>query len=193
MATPMRRKLAREIGRDHELAQELWKTGLPNARVIAAAIAIPALVTERQMEKWVKDFDSWGICDCCCSYLFDKTRFPWQKAVEWSSRTSEFEKRAAFVLMAVLAIHDKRAPDAEFLRFLPVIERESDDDRHFVKKAVNWALRQIGKRNAKLNLAATRAARRIQKRKSKSARWIGSDSLRELEGDAVRKRLALRG
>ena len=152
----------------------------------------PKRVTEAQMESWVQDFDSWDICDQCCSNLFDKTRFAFPKAIEWSRRTEEFVKRACFVLMATLAVHAKRAKDEEFLKFLPLIKRESVDKRNFVKKAVNWALRQIGKRNLKLNKAAVQTAKDIQRLDSKSAKWISSDALRELSGSAVQKRLRVR-
>jgi 3-methyladenine DNA glycosylase AlkD len=146
-------------------------------------------VTEKQMESWVKDFDSWDICDQCCSNLFDKTKFAHKKAIEWSKRREEFVKRAGFVLMATLAVHDKEAGDKEFLKFLPIIIREATDDRNFVKKAVNWALRQIGKRNSALNKIAIQTAKEIQKIDSKSAKWIASDAIRELTSEAVQKKL----
>ncbi len=147
------------------------------------------MVTDMQMESWVKDFDSWDVCDQCCSNLFDKTKFAHQKAVEWSKREDEFVKRAGFTLMATLAVHDKKAADEEFLKFLPIIKDESIDDRNFVKKAVNWALRQIGKRNPNLNGIAIKVAEEIQQINSKSARWIASDAIRELTSEAVQKRL----
>jgi 3-methyladenine DNA glycosylase AlkD len=141
------------------------------------------------MESWVKDFDSWDVCDQVCSNLFDKAKLAHRKAVEWSRRREEFVKRAGFVLMAALSVHDKKAKDEAFLKFLPIIKRESIDDRNFVKKAVNWALRQIGKRNIALNRAAVAAAGEIQRMDSKSAKWIASDALRELTGEAVQKKL----
>jgi 3-methyladenine DNA glycosylase AlkD len=189
ISAPTLHRLAREIGRDHWLAQELWTTGIHEARLLACLIDDPKAVGEEQMERWVMDFDTWDICDTCCGYLFDKTPFAYDKAVEWSARPEEYVKRAGFALMAYLAVHDKKAPDAKFLAFLPVIARESDDDRNFVRKAVNWALRQIGKRNLSLNAAAIAMTSEIQERGTKAARWIAADALRELTGEAVQERL----
>ena len=180
VSIPTLRKIARQAGKDHRLAQELWASGIHEARILAAMVDDPARVTEAQMERWVKDFDSWDVCDQVCSNLFDKTKFAHRKAVEWSRRDEEFVKRAGFVLMAALAVHDKSAPDAAFIKFLPLIQRGATDERNFVKKAVNWALRQIGKRNRALNRAASATAREIQRIDSKSARWIAADALREL-------------
>jgi len=149
----------------------------------------PKEVTEVQMERWVKDFDSWDICDQCCSNLFDKTDLAYQKAVEWSAREEEFVKRAGFVLMAALAVHDKKAEDEAFLQFLPLIKRESTDARNFVKKAVNWALRQIGKRNIVLNTKAIETAKEIRKLETRSAQWIAADALRELTSEKIQRRL----
>lgn len=182
-------KIAREIGLNHDLAQHLWTTGVREARITASMIDDPSMVTEEQAESWVKDFDSWDICDQCCSHLLDKTEFAYRKAVEWSGRKEEFVKRAGFVLMAALAVHDKKAGDDEFLKFLALIKKESTDDRNYVKKAVNWALRQIGKRNLGLNEMAIKKAREIKKLESKAARWIASDAIRELESEPVQKRL----
>lgn len=173
-------RLARSIGKDHALALGLWATGVHEARILAALIDDPAQTTSAQMEKWVKGFDSWDLCDACCGHLFDRTVFAVRKARSWSRRKREYEKRAGFVLMAGLAVHDKHAPDRLFLSFLPVIRREAGDGRNFVRKAVNWALRQIGKRNHRLNRAAIREARYLVKLPSSSARWIASDALREL-------------
>ena len=189
VSAPELRKLARQIGRDHDLAQRLWASGIYDARLLAALIDDPKQVTEEQMESWVADFDNWATCDGVCLHLFDRTPFAHRKAIEWSARDEEFVKRAGFALMAVLAVHNKQAPDAAFERFLPIIERESDHDRNFVKKAVNWALRQIGKRNSALNSKAIAAAERIRKRQTRAARWIAADALRELQGEAVQKRL----
>jgi 3-methyladenine DNA glycosylase AlkD len=189
VSTPVVKKLAREIGRDQALAEALWKKGVFEARALAALIGEPNKVTEELMERWAKDFDSWAICDGCCLALFDKTPFAYRKALAWSRRQEEFVKRAGFSLMAVLAVHDKAAGDAKFLKFLPVIKRESDDDRNFVKKAVNWALRQIGKRNLRLNQAAVAAAEEIRAIDSRSARWIAADALRELRSEPVLRRL----
>lgn len=174
------RKMARETGRDHDLAQELWASDIHEAQILASIIDDPAKVTEAQMENWVRCFDSWDLCDQCCQNLFASTIFAYRKAVEWSSNDREFIKRAGFVLMARLAFSDKKASDSQFERFLPIIKRESADDRNYVKKAVNWALRQIGKRNARLRQKAIETARELQQTDSRSARWIASDALREL-------------
>jgi 3-methyladenine DNA glycosylase AlkD len=163
VSVPKLRKLAREIGRDHQLALRLWETGLHDARQIASMIDDPRQVTVDQMERWVRDFDSWDIVDGCCGTLFDKTPFAISKAREWCKREAEYEKRAGFVLMAELAVHDKNAKDQVFLDFLPLIIDGASDKRNFVKKAVNWALRQIGKRNIRLNKAAVASALKIQK------------------------------
>jgi len=187
--TPALRKLAREIGKDHALAQRLWSSGIHDARGLAALIDDPAQVTEDQMESWAADFDNWAVCDGVCLHLFRRTPFAHAKAIEWSTRDEEFVKRAGFALMACLAVHHKAAGDRQFERFLPIIEREATDERNFVKKAVNWALRQIGKRNLRLNGKAIERAERIRALDSRAARWIAADALRELRGDAVRKRL----
>jgi 3-methyladenine DNA glycosylase AlkD len=189
VSVPALRKLAWSIGKDHPLALELWDTGLHEARELATMIADPKQVTEELMERWVKDIDSWDVCDHCCGNLWDKTPFAYRKAREWSKRPEGFVKRAAFSLIAALAVHDKPASDDVFTRFLPIIKRESTDERNFVKKAVNWALRQIGKRNRSLNRQAIKAAREIQKLNSKSARWIAADALRELTNAKVQSRM----
>jgi len=189
ISTPNLRKISEEIGRDHQLAEQLWVSGIHEARILACMIDDARMVTEGQMEGWAKGFESWDVCDQCCGNLFDKTKFAYQKAKEWSSRKEEFVKRAGFVLMAELAVHDKKTADEEFLNFLPIIKRESVDDRNFVKKAVNWALRQIGKRNKNLNAEAIETANEILKIDSRSSRWIASDAVRELTNDAVKKRL----
>lgn len=183
--TPALRKLAKEIGRNHALAIQLWASEVFEARVIAGLIDDPKQVTEEQMESWAEDFDSWAIVDGTCGSLFDKTPFAHAKASEWSERAEEYVKRAGFVLMATLSVHDKKSGDEAFLYFLPIIERESTDDRNFVKKAVNWALRQIGKRNLRLHAAAIDAAEKIKLIDSRSARWIASDALRELRSDKI--------
>jgi 3-methyladenine DNA glycosylase AlkD len=189
ITVPTLHSLAKEVGRNHELAQELWATGLHEARMLACLIDDPKLVSEEQMERWVRDFDAWDICDTCCGYLFDKTALNYRKAIEWSERDEEYVKRAAFALMAYLAVHDKKAPNEKFLQFLPLIKREAGDNRNFVKKAVNWALRSIGKRNIALNEAAVAAARDIRESNSGSAKWVASDALRELTGEAVQRKL----
>lgn len=189
VSVPSLRKIAKETGRDHALAQQLWESSIHEARILACMIDEPTVVTDAQLERWVKDFDSWDVCDLCCSNLFDKTKFAHQKAVEWSKREEEFVKRAGFTLMAALAVHDKKAADGEFLKFLPVIKSESTDDRNFVKKAVNWALRQIGKRNLNLNKMAIKTVEEIRQIDSRSARWIAADAIRELTSEAIQKRL----
>jgi 3-methyladenine DNA glycosylase AlkD len=184
------RDIAKEIGKNHKLAQQLWTSGIHEARILAELIDEPEKITEKQMEVWVKDFDSWDICDQVCSNLFDKTSFAYKKALEWTKREEEFVKRAGFVLMASLAVHDKRADDKKFEKFLSLIIKESTDERNFVKKAVNWALRQIGKRNLNLNKRAIETALEIRKIDSKSARWIANDAIRELRSEKVKKRLS---
>jgi 3-methyladenine DNA glycosylase AlkD len=189
-SVPALRAMAKRIGRDHALAAELWASGIHEARLLAAMVDDPAQVTEAQMEAWAAEFDSWDVVDGTCSSLFDRTPFAYAKAMEWSGRNEEFVKRAGFVLMAMLSVHDKAAPDDRFRRFFPLIEAEAGDPRNFVRKAVNWALRQIGKRNPALNEEAMRVAWRIQATGPRPARWVASDALRELQSDAVQRRLA---
>lgn len=189
VSVPDLRKMAKKIGKDHALAQQLWSSGVHEARILAGMIDDPEMVTEEQMEDWVQSFDSWDICDQCCSNLFDKTKFAYQKANQWSEREEEYVKRAGFVLMATLAVHDKGADDEEFVKFLSMIRREAVDDRNFVRKAVNWALRQIGKRYLDLNRKAIEASDEIQKLDSRSARWVALDALRELTSKAIQERL----
>lgn len=189
VSLPQLRDLAKTTGRSHELAQQLWKTRIHEARILAGMIDDPAKVTEDQMEKWAKEFDSWDVVDGSCGNLFDRTPFAVRKAHEWSVRPEEYVKRAGFVLMAELAVHDKKAANRTFLGFLPVIVRESFDERNFVKKAVNWALRQIGKRNMALNKAAIRTGKTIEKLDSRSAKWIAADALRELKSPHVQSKL----
>ncbi len=175
--------IARSEKKNHSLALELWDSGIHEAKILAALIDDPEKVSEKQMEKWVKDFDSWDVCDQVCMRLFDKKPFSYRKAVEWSARKEEFVKRAGFALIATLSVHDKKATDKDFEKFFPIIKREATDERNFVRKAVNWALRQIGKRNKRLNKRAIAVAKQILKEnaQSKSARWIAKDALRELE------------
>ncbi|MDY7018952.1 MAG: DNA alkylation repair protein [Chloroflexota bacterium] len=189
VSIPNLRRLARETGTNHELAQQLWASDIRETRILASMIDDPLIVTEEQMEKWVKDFDYWEICDQCCQNLFGKTKFAYQKAIEWSSSDKEFIKRTGFVLMARLAVGDKKADDEQFEKFLPIIKKEASDSRNYVKKAVNWALRQIGKRNLHLNKKAIETAKEIHKTDSKSAKWIASDAIRELVSEAVQERL----
>ncbi len=189
VSIPALRKIARETGKDHALALALWQSGIHEARILAGMIDEPEKVTGEQMESWAADFDSWDVCDQVCSNLFDKTDFAYQKAHGWSGRKEEFIKRAGFVLMATLAVHDKSADDKMFLEFLPIIKREAIDNRNFVKKAVNWALRQIGKRNRDLNKATIETAKEILRIDSKAAKWVASDALRELTDEKIQKKL----
>jgi 3-methyladenine DNA glycosylase AlkD len=189
VSVPQLRDLAKKTGRNHELAQQLWKTGIHEARILAGMIDDPTKVTEDQMDNWAKEFDSWDIVDGSCGNLFDKTPFAVRKAHEWSARPEEYVKRAGFVLMAEIAVHDRKAADRTFLEFLPVIVRESSDERNFVKKAVNWALRQIGKRNMALNKAAIGTGKALQKLDSRPAKWIAADALRELTNPEIQARL----
>jgi 3-methyladenine DNA glycosylase AlkD len=189
VSLPHLKRLARQIGKDHLLAGQLWSTGAHEARLLACFIEDPGEVTRGQMERWAADFDNWAVCDGCCLHLFAKVPFAPEKAASWCVRNREFVRRAGFSMMAVLAVHDKKADDSLFLQWLRLIEDASSDERNFVKKAVNWALRQIGKRNLRLNKAAVRTANAIQKLGSTSARWIASDALRELMSDAVQTRL----
>lgn len=191
ISIPALRQIAKEIGRDHALALELWDTGIHEARLLAGFIADPRLMSEALLERWVQDFDSWDICDQTCG-LFARTPFAYPKAFAWSSQPETFIKRAGFVLMATLAVHDKRAPDERLAQFLPVIAREAGDERNFVKKAVNWALRQVGKRNPSLNELAIETAHQIQQMDSKSARWVAADALRELTSAPVQARLQIK-
>jgi 3-methyladenine DNA glycosylase AlkD len=189
VSVPDMRKLAKEIGRDHKLALDLWRTGIAEARIVAGMVGDPAKLTEEQMEEWVKGINSWDVCDQVCMNLFEKNQLAWKKIIDWSEREEEFVKRTAFSLVACLAWHDKKASDDKFIELLPVIIRGATDERNFVKKAVNWALRNIGKRNLKLNEAAIKTAKEIQRLDSKTARWIAADAIRELESDAIQSKL----
>lgn len=183
------RKMAKDIDTDHELALALWDTGFHEARLLAGIVDDPAQVTEGQMDRWVADFDSWDVCDQTCSNLFDQTPCACEKAFEWAEDEREFVRRAGFVMMAALSVHDVKADDSVFVQFFPVMKKYSTDDRNFVRKAVNWALRNIGKRNVALNGKAIQTAREIQAIGGKSARWIAADALRELQSDKVQQRL----
>ena len=187
--TPVLRRLAKEIGTNHRLAQQLWSSGIHEARILAGMVDDPARVTARQMERWARDFNSWDIVDGSCCHLFVYAAPAWQKAVEWSRREAEYVKRAGFALMAYLAVHDKKTPDAKFAGLLGIISRHAADERNFVKKAVNWALRQIGKRNVRLNRLAVGTARQFRAMDSRAARWVAADALRELTSSAVQRRL----
>jgi 3-methyladenine DNA glycosylase AlkD len=182
------RKIAKETGVNHDLALALWQTGVHEARILAGIIADPAQVDEALLENWVADFDSWDICDQV-SDLFSRSRYGYAKAREWADRPEEFVKRTAFVIMAHLAVYDKAAPDEKLAQFFPIIAQHADDARNFVKKAVNWALRNIGKRNCALNRRAIAVAEDIRCQDSRPARWIAADALRELTSEKVQKRL----
>lgn len=175
------RKIGKGVAKDHRLAADLWASGIHEARILASLVDEPAKLTESQLEAWVKDFDSWDLCDQVCGNLFDKTPFAWEKARVWAKRDGEFVRRAGFALMAYLAWHRREANDRHFLVFLDDIEGAADDDRNFVKKAVSWALRQIGKRSPGLRRSAVARAKRIARRDSKTAKWIAKDALKELE------------
>jgi len=204
ISIPKLRKLAKEIGKDHELALQVWDSGIHEARIFAGFIDNPRLVTEKQMEKWALDFDSWDVTDMICGNLFDRTEFAVQKAKEWSGREEEFVKRAGFVLMAGLAVHDKAMPDKQFEEFLDIIKRESGDNRNFVRKAVNWALRAIGKsrnrylyeKTLKVCAEILRAAQDDKKggdyEAGKAARFIAGDAERELTKDYIKNRFVTR-
>lgn len=181
---PNMRKLAKKVGKNHELALELWATQIHEARILASLVETSESVTEKQMDAWVNDFDSWDMCDVTCS-LLGQTSFVRKKIDVYSTREEEFVKRTAFSLMCVLAVHDKKATDESFSHFFELIEREAWDERNFVRKAVNWALRQIGKRNETLRLKAIESSERILNQGSKSARWIATDALRELKSEKV--------
>jgi len=182
------REIAKEIGKDNALADELWASGIHEGRILASYIADTGKTTEERMESWAADFDSWDVCDQVCG-LFEKTPHAYQKAVAWSERHEEFVKRAAFAIMAGLTVHDKKADDSQFEQFLAIIVRESRDERNYVRKAVNWALRNIGKRNRRLNEKAIATARQIQQINSHSARWIAADALRELTAEKIQSKL----
>jgi 3-methyladenine DNA glycosylase AlkD len=189
VSMPEIRRIAKETGENHELALRLWNSGKAEARIVASIIADPGRMTAEEMDRWVSDFDSWDVCDQVCMNLFERTSVARQKIRMWSRREEEFIRRAAYALLACLAWHDKDAPDRVFTGFLPVIKRGATDERNFVKKAVNWALRNIGKRNPRLNREAVRTAKEISRLDSRSARWIGKDAIRELTSAAVQRRI----
>ena len=189
ISAPVLHTLAKRIGKDHRLAQEIWATGVHEARILATLIGEPEKVTAAEMELWARDFDSWDVVDAACCYLYAYAKPAWSKAMAWSRRPEEFAKRASFSLVAYLSYKDKVSPNARFVKFLRVIEREAHDERNFVRKAVNWALRNIGKRNIPLNREAIRAAERIRSQNTRAARWIAADALRELKSAAVQSRL----
>ncbi len=182
--------LAKRLGRNHELAAALWDTGWYEARLLTSFVDEPTRVTPAQMDRWCRDFDNWGVCDTVCFHLFDRTPHAWAKVSEWSDARGEFQKRAAFALLASLAGHDKKTEDRKFIESLLLIERAAEDERNFVKKGVSWALRRLGRRNAALNRAAVDSARRLSGSKNPAARFVGNDALRELTSPAVTRRLA---
>ena len=184
--------LVKRLGRDHDTALALWETGWLEARILASFVADPARTTAFQMDRWCRDFDNWAVCDSACMHLFSRTPLAWRKVEMWGRRRDEFVRRAGFALLASLAVHDKAAPDDRFMRLLPLIETTARDERNFVRKAVNWALRQIGKRNLALNAAAVGVARRLAVAPDASSRWVGKDALRELTGESVLRRLRTR-
>src|SRR5467141_2135429 len=193
ISAPVLHQFAKQIGKDHRLAQQLWTSGVHEARILATLIGESEKVTAAEMDRWARDFDAWDVVDAACCYLYAHAKPAWSKAAAWSRRREEFVKRASFSLIAYLSYKDEAAPDARFVRFLRVIEREAHDERNFVKKAVNWALRNIGKRNKRLNREAIRAAERILLQRSRAARWIAADALRELKSAAVQARLRRKG
>ncbi len=189
VSMPDLRRLARTLGKHHRLAEHLWETRIPDAMILAALIGEPESLRSAQMDRWVALIESWDVCDQACSNLFDRTPLAWQKARRWSVRKEEFVKRAGYVLIACLAVHDKIAADGRFIALFPLIRKGAADGRNFVRKGVCWALRQIGKRNESLRKAAIREARALRKSTSAPARWIASETLRELEDPRTRDRL----
>lgn len=183
------KKVAREIGKNHELAAALWKSGWYEARMLATLIDDPARVTAAQMDRWCRDFDNWGICDTACFALFDRVPDAWKMLAKWDRHPGEFQRRTTYALLWSLSVHDKSASDAQFLDGLRLIERAATDERNFVKKAVNMALRAIGKRNRRLNEAAVVVSRRLAASDDSTARWVGSNALRELIGSSVQRRV----
>ena len=181
------RAYAKTIGRDHQLAQELWNSGWYEARMLAGFVDDPALVTPAQMDRWARDFDNWAVCDHSCFHLFDKTPHAYGKAAKWAASRQEFVKRAAFALIASLALHDKKAPDENFRGFLPLIEKAAIDERNFVKKGVSWALRGIGHRSPAMRAEALKVARRLATATAPPARWVGKDAIRDLSRPAKPK------
>ena len=186
---PILRQMAKETGRDHALAEALWASGVHEARILASLVADPVQVDEVLMERWVSDFDSWDVCDQVCGNLFDRSAYAWEKAAAWSAREEEFVKRAGFALMAALASHAKKAPDSAFEPFFALILRQSCDERNFVKKAVNWALRGLGKRSPGLNRRALETARQMLELPCRAAAWNAKDALRELESAPVQAKI----
>lgn len=194
VSAPVLKELAKDIKKQtenrHELALGLWETEYHEARILACLIDNPQEVSEKQMDAWARDFDNWAICDGACGHLFCRTQFAYEKAFEWAESEKEFVKRSGLVLPAWLAVHDKKAADEKIAGFLPLLERHAGDERNFIKKAVNWSLRQIGKRNLNLNLLAVATAENIKLQNTKSARWIAADALRELKSEKTSEKLS---
>jgi 3-methyladenine DNA glycosylase AlkD len=189
LSVPAMRTIAKTLGREHALALALWDTGVPDARIVAAMVAEPQRLSARQMDAWASGFNSWDVCDQVCASAFSAAPLAWDKVAQWAGRDEEFVRRAAFALLAALVVHDKQAGDARFVEALTLIEAAAGDERNYVKKAVNWALRCIGKRNPALNAAAIACAQRIRLQGTRAARWIAADALRELGSEAVQQRL----
>jgi 3-methyladenine DNA glycosylase AlkD len=185
---PFLRKLAKEIGKNNKLALDLWEKGIDETRILASMIGEEDKLTEAQCEKWVVDFNSWDVCDQVCMNLFKKLPFAEKKIKEWSKRKEEFVRRAAFSLIACIAVYDKEKPDNEFIKFFPIIKEASTDERNYVKKAISWALRNIGKRNKKLNKEIIKFAKELEKSNSKSAKWIARDTLRDIQRETIKKK-----
>lgn len=181
VSMPALRELGKEIGQDHKLAAQLWKSGIHEAKILASLIDDPAQVDEKQMDRWARDFDSWDVCDQVCLNLFWKTEYAYKKCYDWPKRKEEFVKRAAFAMIAVYAVHGKEMIDRDFIEFLPAIKNGANDERNYVKKAVSWAIRQIGKRNNKLKKEAIKLSENLLRMDSPSARWIAKDALKELK------------
>ena len=191
VSIPDIRKIAKEFGNNHTIALELWNTGYADAKITAALIDEPEKVTEEQMEKWVKEINSWDVCDQICMNLFDKTPLAWKKIIDWANREEEFVKRTAFSLLACLAWHDKKADDSKFIEYFPIIKKNVIDERNYVKKAISWSIRHIGKRNLKLYKESLKLANEIKKINSKTAKWIGSEVIRDLNSESTKKRLKI--
>lgn len=191
VSIPDIRKIAKQFGKNHKVALELWNSGYADAKITAALIDEVEKVKSSQMDEWVKDFDSWDVCDQVCMNLFDKTPYAWDKIIEWSRREEEFVKRAAFSLLACIAWHDKKTNDNQFIRYFPIIKRNIDDDRNYVKKAVSWSLRHMGKRNINLRKAVLDFANEIKEFDSKNARWLASDVIKDLNSESTKRRLKI--
>jgi 3-methyladenine DNA glycosylase AlkD len=192
VSMPKIRKLGKRK-KDHDLALALWETGIHEARILASIIDQPALLTSQQMDSWTADFDSWDVCDQVCGNLYSRSPLAVEKALFWSKSDQEFVKRAGFALMAYIAVHGKKVPDTVFIQFLETIESSAEDDRNFVRKAVNWALRQIGKRGGELYQPALEVSRRLALSTDKTARWVGTDAEKELEAPSasIRNRIGI--